>query len=138
MRISILVLFLLCPIQLNGELRALSFDQILPGNAVSDLLKIAAEVYGSLGEDVSLDDLSKKLLDFIGGIYVLKYQKKIGMQANFLHDDLNYLADLFFDIQNKFRVKYSALKSEQALFINNLFLQIQIFLRDILNRSLKN
>ena len=134
MRIGALILSLgLCSAEATGSFRPLDFDKILPGNTVSDLLVLATQLFHDvqdayLGDEHLLVRIANKLVDLIGGIYILNYQQGRAKRSFALLEDLRYLADLMHRTNVEFGNLQMDVSLQQVIFIKGLFLQIEQFL----------
>lgn len=115
--------------------RPLDFDQVAPKNAVADVLKTTTILFDFVGNmDCSnlgsLELVSTKLMDLIGDIYILKRQAK----QVILLEDIEYLADLIFDLEVNFKDRSENLDSNESYFIKSLLFRLQNILPTMQNQ----
>ena len=127
MRLYIWVVFVLMNTLVTGALQPLSFDQDLSGYSVEPLFKITANLFhvlkdaDLLQETVQLD-IANRLIDLIGGLYILRHHQQ---RIHFLHEDLEYLANLIHDLKLNFNNKTQSLASGYIHYITCLFIQLE-------------
>lgn len=117
-----------------NQLQPLDFDQPLPSNHISILLKICVQLFHhikspDLSPEAELVQIDNLLIELIGAAYVLKHQ--INEHVFIKHEDLAYLLDLIYAINFNFKTKYQNELPAKFDFTSNLFVYVKQILHKI-------
>ena len=136
MRIVVLLILFFSNFMLQASaFRPLDFDQVASKNVVADVLKTTTILFDLVeNTDCSnqggLELVSTKLMDLVGDIYILKRES----EQVVLLEDVEYLADLIFDLEVSFKDRSESLDSNEIYFIKSLLTKLQNILPTMQNQ----
>lgn len=116
--------------------KPLDFEKIRPESTLGHLLQSVTLLFYDiqsldLSDEKKIKQIIARQIDLIGAIYIFKYQQK----SSIWREDLLYFADLVFRINLEFEALEKDLSSSQIQLINQLFLQIDLLLKELLDFS---